>query len=474
MTSLQEISALISARSPALAAKKLQALVRIKDAPAVDWQGAMQLAGLLGDQESALFAAQNWSAQQPNDPQRIISVINALGAVAKNKQAAELARKLQTKPSAAADGYLLEGVYQAQSGDFVKAQELFRQSLKLNPDQGSAWEQLGLLNAYENIDTDIQTMESLTRRLTAPEQIIPLHYALGRAYDHAGDIDKAFAAFSVGGALREKTTPFNIEWALGYADRLKQSFSGDYIRERRLEKGGENHILMVSAARSGSTLLEQILATSPHITPTGEHGLMRLATLSLGAFEPRNLAQAETFKTEDWQSIAQVYVEGVRSRFGASRYYTDKTIINHYYAGVARIVLPNAKVVWCKRDPKDVAWSCFRSRIADNRWAHNLDHCVQFIQAHNQLCQHWSDIYSDDLMALSYESLVGEPEKATEKLFDHIGAAKPDHWNRFHENSGAVATASIAQVRKPINKKAVGAWKKYEKHLAPIYDKYFQ
>ncbi len=464
---------MIAARQLTEAATALQKLVRKKNKAPADWNAVMRTAESLGDHDTALAAAEAWLAQAPADPHRQISMITALSGVAKHKEAAALARTLQQKPAAAADGYYLEGVFQARLGNRAEALSLLRRALALHPNHSPAWEQIALLNGYEDLNADLATMSALTKKLTSPAELIPLYYALGRAHDYADDVDQAFYFIANGAALRQRLSPFNLQPLLGYLDRLRTTFTPALINQLQSEGVDDNIIFILTAPRSGSSLVEQILTTAPSIAPTGEHTLLRLATLRLLSMEPPDMARAQQYKNSDWRKMAQAYLTAVRKRFGASKTYTDKSVTNYYYAGLIRIIFPATKVVWTKRDPRDVVWSCFRSRISANEWAQNLDDCAKAILAQDQLSEHWADIYGDDVIQVPYEELVTHPDKVTADMFKRLGKERPDDWANFYEDAGAVATASLAQVRQPLNNKAVGSWQRYEKHLAPIYDKYF-
>ena len=473
MASLQQISDLVAQRQLASAGAALRKLVRQKGKPGIDWQTAMSFAGQIGDQESVLAAAQNWRAQSPNDPQRLVAEINALGAVAKHKEAALLSRELQKSTRAATDGFFLEGFYVARFGKRERAIELCRQAIALNPNHATAWEQIALLNGYEDRDADIASMLTIEKRINDREQLIALYYALGRAFDHAGETDKAFAYISKGAALRTGPAPFDLAPLHAYLGRLRTTFNPEFIKKHQNGDAGAGAIFVLSAPRSGSTLIEQILTTASSVTATSEHMILRSAALALGNMEPQEMARTNDFKQSDWNKIAQGYFDGLRKRFGASKTYTDKTLINYYYAGLIRILFPAAKVIWLRRDPRDVVWSCFRSRINANQWAENLDTACGFIKTHHEACAYWAELFGDQLITLDFETLVGDGDATSRKLFDHVGVERPDDWSDFHKSSNPVATASLAQVREPLNTKGVGAWKRYEKHLAPIYDKHF-
>ncbi len=473
MASLQQISELVAQRQLAPAATALQKLARQKNKQGVDWQSVMSLANQLGDQDTALAAAKNWRAQSPSDPMRLVAEINALGAVARHKEAALLSRELQKNSRAASDGYYLEGFYQARFGNRDKAISLCRQAIKLNPNHATAWEQIALLNGYENRDADIAEMLNVEKRLADRDQLIAICYALGRAFDHADDSDQAFAYISRGAKLRAGPAPGDLRPLQAYLDRLSSTFTPAFAEQHQNGTAGEGSIFILSAPRSGSTLIEQILSTSPSVTASGEHTILRNASLALGNLEPPEMAQVASFKSADWNKITQSYFNGLRRRFGAGKAYTDKTLINYYYAGLIRILFPAAKVIWLRRDPHDVVWSCFRSRINANRWAESLDTACGFVNTHNDICSYWAELLGERFLHLNFENLLNEPEETSRKLFDHVGIDRPDDWRDFYKSKNPVATASLAQVREPLNTKGVGSWRRYEIHLAPVYDKHF-
>ncbi len=470
MASLEFIAQLVQARSLDKAASALAKLLQKKRA-GLDWRQAANLASTLGDQDLALAALERWRDEAPADPHRQIAVINALGAVARNRDAALAARKLQGEGQAGAEGYYLEGYYQARFGRSEKALALYRKALALVPQHAPAWEQIALLGGYEDVSEDIAAMERLTADLNNPRQLIPLYYGLGRAYDAIGDFDTAYARIQAGARLREQVSPFTLQPQLDYYGRLAGGFNAERIDRLANAAGGDGAVFILGAPRSGTTLVEQILATADGMTATGEHMLMRVASLPLASMEPPDMQRADQLARREWQQMAQAYLGRVKRRFKSGERFTDKSLLNHNYAGLAAMLLPQARFVWLRRDARDVAWSCFRSRITANQWAQNLADCLRYLEGLERLCSHWVDVLGDRLLVLDYEALVNDPEATTAALFAHAGIERPGSWREFHSNASPVATASLAQVRKPLSASAVGSWQRYEKHLEPFYRK---
>lgn len=471
MASLEYITGLVQARSLDKAAAALAKQLQKKGRAGLDWRQAANLASTLGDQDLVLAALQRWCEESPDDPHRQIAVINALGAVARHKDAARAARKLQGQAQAGAEGYYLEAYYLSRFGKTEEALSLYRKTLELVPQHAPAWEQIALLGGYQDLDADIAAMEKLAASLSQPQQLIPLFYGLGRAYDAAGDFDAAFARIEAGATLRQQVSPFNVQPQLDYYQRLAGSFSPERVTRMMNPGGGAGATFVLGAPRSGTTLIEQILATADEITATGEHMLMRVASLPLASMEPPDMERADSFSRRDWQQMAQTYLGRVRRRFNVGSGFTDKSLLNHNYAGLAACLLPEARFIWLRRDPRDVAWSCYRSRISGNQWAQSLGDCLRYLDSVERLCMHWSEVLGDRLMVLGYEDLVKEQDASSQALFDHLGLSRPSHWQDFYSRNNPVATASLAQVRQPLSAAAVGSWRRYEKQLAPVYEK---
>ena len=165
MASLENISVMMTQRQFGDAATALKKLLRKKNKAGADWQVAMNVANQLADQELALAAAQNWRAEAPGDPHRIMAEITALGNVAKHKEAAHLSRDLQKISRAAADGFYFEGFYQARFGKRDLALELQRKALEINPEHAFAWEQIALLSGYDDRDREIARMVDIEKTL---------------------------------------------------------------------------------------------------------------------------------------------------------------------------------------------------------------------------------------------------------------------------------------------------------------------
>ena len=236
----------------------------------------------------------------------------------------------------------------------------------------------------------------------------------------------------------------------------------------------EQPILVIGVPRSGTTLLERILATSPAVTSGGELKRLRLACLG---FTPPSPARVDAFvascggERAAWERVAGDYVGGLAARFGRADGVVDKGLVNYLYVGALAQALPQAKIIHVRRNPFDVAWSCFRRRFHDGlAWSYNFDSIAAFMRGYADLVQHWGECLPGRILWVDYERLVLGPDAETRRVFEFLDIERPADWQSFHERAATVLTSSQLQVRRPLNAEGIGAWKRYERHLGPMVD----
>ena len=233
-------------------------------------------------------------------------------------------------------------------------------------------------------------------------------------------------------------------------------------------------ILVIGAPRSGTTLIERILATSPDVRSGGELKMVRLACLG---FSPPGPARLQAFvdrcggEAQAWDEVARTYVTRLTRRFGRVDGVVDKGLVNYLYVGAIAMALPRAKFVFMRRDPIDVAWSCFRRRFHDGlAWSYHFESLAAFIRGYEDMCEHWRNMLPGRILTVDFEGLVSDPDVETRRVFDFVEIRRPSDWHAFHQLSTAVITSSQQQVRRPLSADGIGAWRRYAKHLSPLIE----
>jgi hypothetical protein len=220
--------------------------------------------------------------------------------------------------------------------------------------------------------------------------------------------------------------------------------------------------------RSGTTLVEQILASHPDVFGAGE--IDDLTLLAEAMPYPEGLPEASA---EQLRALGASYVAGVRGRAGAALWITDKMPSNFYYVGLIRLALPNARIIHTRRDPVDTCLSCFSKLFVGvaQPFSYDLRELGRYWRQYDALMAHWRQVLPERAMLeIQYEELVADLETQARRLVAYCGLDWNDACLAFHETRRAVRTASAVQVRRPVYKSAVGRWRIYEEQLAPLIE----
>ncbi len=367
-------------------------------------------------------------------------------------------------------------------GDMEGAATAYSQAIQLMPDCGEA--HLALASMGPVKDTHLQDMQGLYDNpgLDASQRLY-LAFALGKALEDAGDYDKAFEYFSEGNRLHHAANPFDLSNQAGYFSRLQEIFTGAFLAgvETATVEGvipdagpdtGEQPapIFIVGMPRSGTSLVEQILASHGEVYGAGErpylHDECRREAAAVGQDLPEAIS---AFDDEAFQRIAGGYLQRLKSQAPDARCITDKMPQNFLYVGVIARAFPGAKIIHCRRDAMDTCVSIYkRFFTSPNPWAYDLAALGGYYRLYEKMMAHWQALLPGRVFDIAYEDLVADPEAGIRGLLEHCDLPFDPACLEFHKTKRVVTTASAAQVRQPIYKGSVGAWKHYEKHLGPL------
>jgi tetratricopeptide (TPR) repeat protein len=362
----------------------------------------------------------------------------------------------------------------SELGRFEEARALLDEALTADPAAAGPWLSLVELKKFTPGDPDLERMEQLLERTVIAADRMILHFALGKAWLDAGDADRAFAHLHEGNRAKRATFTFDLEAALRWLREIATVF--DAPRLRALGGGGdpsELPIFVIGMPRSGTSLIEQILASHPQVAGGGEllffeRSLEELrADRHLSAGYPACLALLDR---DDLHSIGQRYLAKVAPRARGRRHLVDKLPANFPYAGLIHAALPNARIVHCRRDPVDTCLSCYTKLFAGwQPFVYDLTELGRFYRAYRELMEHWATLLPPDrYIEVDYESVVDDLEAQARRLVAFCGLEWDDACLAFHRTARQVRTASATQVRRPIYRSSVGRWKPYAEHLTPL------
>ena len=301
---------------------------------------------------------------------------------------------------------------------------------------------------------------------------IRLHFGLGKAFADIGDSQQSSRFFLKGNSLKRRQVDYDEAKQLALFNRIQKAFT----RELMTEKRGCGHpscvpIFIIGMPRSGTTLLEQILASHGSVFGAGE--LQEIADIA----ERTKALQLEFPETiphisrEQLRRMGERYLHAVQRMAPSVERITDKMPANFLYLGLIHLILPNARIIHTIRDPRDTALSCFSILFSEGQlpFSYDLAELARYIQSYQKLMEHWRTVLPSHVMLeVQYEALVDDLEAEARRIVAHCGLQWNDACLAFHQTERIVRTASVTQVRQPLYRNSVGRWRNYEELLQPV------
>jgi hypothetical protein len=276
----------------------------------------------------------------------------------------------------------------------------------------------------------------------------------------------------LGNAANRRTFAYDEAATLGQIEAIKRVFTKEFInRHKRGYRLAEGPIFILGMMRSGSTLVEQILASHPDVFGAGELTLFRQALngqTKHGAYPDA----AANLSPGAIDAIGAAYEARLGREAPSFRRITDKYLHNFLYCGLIALALPHARIIHTVRDPLDTCLSIYSKLFTGHHaYAYDLAELGRYHRAYRSLMEHWRQVLPEGMMIdLRYEELVGDLEGQARRLLDHCDLPWNDACLSFHSTDRAVRTASATQVRQPIYKSSVGRWKPAPQLLQPLVE----
>jgi tetratricopeptide (TPR) repeat protein len=304
------------------------------------------------------------------------------------------------------------------------------------------------------------------------EAEIDLRFALGKALGDVGDAEGAFQHIARANALHRSRIAYDEEATLGRLRRIAATFTAGMMAERAgIGEPSELPVFVVGLPRSGTTLIEQILASHPAVHGAGEpRHLANLAERIGGSGETFPEA-ALRLAAKEWRAIGSAYAAASRRLDESAARVVDKMPGNFALIGLIRIALPNARVIHVRRDPRDTAVSLFATHFArGHEFAYELGELGRYIRSYLDLMAHWRAAAPGALLEVDYEALVGDLEGQTRRMLAYCGLPWDEACLAFPNADRSVRTASAVQVRRPIHARSIGRWRVHADRLRPLLE----
>lgn len=361
-------------------------------------------------------------------------------------------------------------------GDVEQAKVHLVKAVALTPHDCELRYNLGLVKKYSEQDrAAIEEMEVLaTAPNKTPMERGYIHFALAKAHETLKDDTKAFAHYVQANAQVRSTLHYSTERVEQYFKRLKAIFTPEFMRRNRHDAGlhpTKTPIFILGMPRSGSTLIEQILSSHSEVAGGGElEDLHLIVTGNPWEQRPDYLTLLDQMQPEQFAAMGAQYLTQME-RFGDRSYVTDKMPRNAHHVGMIGLMLPQAKVIYCQRDPLDTCVSIYKHLFFGHHpYAYDQKEVAEHFLLQDDLMQHWKQLMPDFIYDFNYESLVENPEEQIRQLLTFCGLEWQDSCLAFHRSDRTVRTASAMQVRQPLYKDAMQSWKRYADYITPMMD----
>lgn len=353
--------------------------------------------------------------------------------------------------------FSLANIYE-QLGDKEKAKTGFQQVLKLDAFNAMAQARLADIETFSERDAFDYEQASLAILQRESDDIAcaDIYYALGKVFNDCKNYQKAWHYYV-------KANHYNKKYLPVY-DRQSAEKITDYTLARNIALPEANSsitpIIICGMFRSGSTLIEQIISSNEQIAAGGEIAYLHSSLFSLIGDEKALVNKAKEPEFIDG------YKEQLTLRAEGALYVTDKRPENYLYLDIIKQLYPKAKIIWTERDIKDNSLSAFFQHLGPSlNYAVSLNDTLHHYEQQQRIKSHWQSCFSNDIFTLNYDQLVCSPEQMLEQLFSFLGLEYTDEAQRFHNKSGAVSTASVWQVRKPLYKSSSGRFANYLEYI---------
>ena len=357
-------------------------------------------------------------------------------------------------------------------GELDGAEAELRAVLEMQPGNPSAhWILAGLRKAEDRTHVEEMRHHIKTGK-HKPQSLAFLHYACGKELEDLEDWDAAFDAFAAGAKARRSTIEYDEASEVDMYAALARIFTADWLQAGAAGCGDPSPIFVIGQPRTGTTLVERVIAAHSQVHSAGELRQLGNAVRRLVDYrEPKRYSAKlmEQAASIDAATLGEAYIETTRTLRGDAPRFVDKLPSNFLYLPVILKALPNAKIVHLRRNPMDACFSSFKQLFAD-AYLHSYEQreMARHQARYFRLMETWRERFGERFFEIAYEDVASDLEPNARALIEYLGLDWEDACLEFHKQDTAVTTASAVQVRKPAHTGSIGRWQRYEKQLAPM------
>jgi tetratricopeptide (TPR) repeat protein len=370
------------------------------------------------------------------------------------------------------------GAIYSERGQLEEAKFCFSAAIKAKGNFIEPYYNLSSLKTFTLSDPDLKGLKKLMKDVTSlpVEAQVRYYFALGKAFEDVAEYNDAFNACQRANQLKFSQINYKERQASAVVQRIRKEFARDAIEKLKptgIDDG--TPIFILGMPRSGTSLIEQILASHKDIHGAGELKSLDEVIHKYRGEKNRNqstLPSQKQLQDYDYSFMASEYLQTIRELGPDKKYITDKMPANFFYIGFIHLMFPNAKIIHSMRDPMDSCFSCYAKLFNETMdFTYNLQTLGNYYVRYIKLMQHWHEVLPPGtILDVKYENVVADVEAQARRMLEYINVPWDKNCLEFYKNKRAVKTASVAQVRKPIYASSVARWEHFKEQLMPLLD----
>ena len=477
------------------------------------WYTASQLAARLGNARGALQAIEKAIALQPDNQRWQLQKASCLMRMGDTQgarplvekldklelqsgfQCAQLAlqlsrldmheralhhyqRAIRLEPRESQHHYNLATVHRFL-GNFSAAAKALESAIALNPSDFEAYKLRSDLGTQTAKSNNLESLHAALQRHQGNQNArVQLNFTLAKEYEDLGNWSAAFEHLTQGAAARREKMRYDVSGDIATMESIATHYSREFMREHKGSCANNEAIFVIGMPRTGTTLVERILASHSQVSSAGELNNFALEmSREAKKLMPPGKNHAGVSKLDrvaastkiDFTLLGQQYINSTRPLSGSTNRFIDKMPLNFLYAGLIHLALPQAKIVHLQRHPLDTCFAIYKTLFADAYpFSYTLEELGRYYAAYRRLMAHWQEAMPGVFYNQSYEALVGDIGAQTKALLEYCELPWEPGCLDFHSQQQASTTASATQVRRPVYTSSVGKWRRFRSELSPL------
>jgi len=412
----------------------------------------------------------------PHNPALKSLYAAASAGLGEHERAIGLYRELLLGTAADADTHLSIGHALKTLGQTGPAIEAYRRAAACRLDFGDAYWSLANLKTYRFTEEELTRMQSV---VAAPATSLidryHLCFALGKAYEDVGDFASSFHHYRLGNDLKRPECRYRAELIEGNTQQQIRVCTAEFFASRAgWGNPSPDPIFIIGLPRSGSTLIEQILASHSQVEGTQELPNVQQIVSRLRGFgpegdDPRYPRILTTLEAEEFGKLGEEYLSDTRVYRTAKPFFIDKMPNNFRHVGLIHLMLPKARIIDARREPMACCFSNFKQLFANGQeFTYSIEEIARYYRTYLELMRHWDRVLPGRVLRVYHEDVVDDLEGSVRRLLDFCGLEFEPQCVAFHENRRSVRTASSEQVRQGIYRQGLEQWKNFAPWLEPL------